>query len=253
MPFGHRINAIKLRRAAGCRWMPRTSPNGLRKPHASPRRDRGRRRHGWARLAFGTCQHRMPSRAPPSRGGPRGAGGRCSLWLPLRHSHRPGGQPLPLPPGDPQVPDAHRRGGARPRQALEGRGRRAGRAQARHLAPAPRRQDRHGLPRLRPAGRRADLRRQRRHDAGGEAVRPGPRLPPGDLRHVVDPRRHPGIHPAQLVAGEDGHDGRAEEAVLQPAPAEGPDGRAGGRRPPAGAGGEDRQGAARCRSRTWSA
>jgi hypothetical protein len=38
-----------------------------------------------------------------------------------------------------------------------------------------------------------------------------------DLRHVVDPRLDPGVHPALVVTGEDGHDGRAEEAVLQPA------------------------------------
>ena len=41
---------------------------------------------------------------------------------------------------------------------------------------------------------------------------PDQRLSSGHLRHVVDPCRHPGIHPAQLVAGEDGHHGRAEEA-----------------------------------------
>ena len=52
---------------------------------------------------------------------------------------------------------------------------------------------------------------------------PGPRVPPCHLCHVVDPRRDPGIHPAQLVAGENGHHRGAEEAVLQPAPAEGPD------------------------------
>jgi hypothetical protein len=52
---------------------------------------------------------------------------------------------------------------------------------------------------------------------------PRSRLPPRDLRDVVDPCRDPGIHPALLVAGEDGHDGRAEEAVLQSAPAQGPD------------------------------
>ena len=35
----------------------------------------------------------------------------------------------------------------------------------------------------------------------GQAVRPGSRVPPGDLRDVVDPCRDPGIHPAFLVAG----------------------------------------------------
>ena len=128
-----------------------------------------------------------------------------------------------------------------------------GRAQAGHLASAPGRQDRHGLPRLRPAGRRADQRRQCRHDAGGQALRSGPRLPPGHLRHVVDPRRDPGIHPAQLVAGEDGHHGGAEEAVLQPAPAEGPDAGDRRRRSAARAGGQDRHACSTCPSRTWSA
>ena len=105
---------------------------------------------------------------------------------------------------------------------------------------AARGQDRHGLSRLWPAGGRADLRGQCRHDAGGEALRSGPRLPPGDLRHVVDPRRDPGIHPAQLVAGEDGHHRGAEEAVLQPAQAEGPDAGDRGGRPVARAGHQDR-------------
>ena len=84
-----------------------------------------------------------------------------------------------------------------------------------HLRPG--RQDRLRLPRLRPAAGGTDLRRQCRSDASGPQVRSGPRLPPGHLRHVVDSRRHPGIHPAFLVAGEDGYDGGAEEAVLQSA------------------------------------
>ena len=71
-----------------------------------------------------------------------------------------------------------------------------------------------GYPRLRLAGGRADQRGQRRHDAGGEAVRPGPGLPPGDLRHVVDPCRHPGIHPPQLVAGEDGKRRAAQKKLF---------------------------------------
>ena len=82
---------------------------------------------------------------------------------------------------------------------------------------------------------RADFRGQCRHDAGGEAVRSGPRLSPRDLRDVVDPGRDPGIHPAFLVAGEDGHDGGAEEAILQPAQAQGPDAGDRRRRPVAGA------------------
>ena len=48
-----------------------------------------------------------------------------------------------------------------------------------------------------------------------------------------------------LVAGEDGHHGGAEEAVLQPAPAEGPDAGDRRRRPAARAGGEDRPHAGR--------
>jgi hypothetical protein len=70
--------------------------------------------------------------------------------------------------------------------------------------PAPRGQDRHGLSRLWPADRRGHLRRQCRPDAGREEVRPGQGLPPGHLRHVVDPRLDPGIHPALVVAGEMG-------------------------------------------------
>ena len=101
-------------------------------------------------------------------------------------------------------------------------------------------QDRHGLSRLWPARGRAHFRGQRRHDAGGQAVRPGPRLPSGDLCHVVDPRLDPGIHPSFLVAGEDGHHGGAEEAVLQPAQAQGPDAGHRGGRPVARAGDQDR-------------
>ncbi len=48
-------------------------------------------------------------------------------------------------------------------------------------------------------------------------------LPPGHLCHVVDPRLDPGIRPALVVAGEDGHHRRAEEAVLQPAQGQEPD------------------------------
>jgi hypothetical protein len=40
---------------------------------------------------------------------------------------------------------------------------------------------------------------------------------------VVDPGCDPGIRPALLVAGEDRHNDRADEAVLQPAPPEGAD------------------------------
>src|SRR3546814_13814172 len=57
---------------------------------------------------------------------------------------------------------------------------------ARHLAPPPRREDRDGLPRLWPAGQRADQRRQYRIDAGREEVRSRTRLLPRDLCDVVD-------------------------------------------------------------------
>ena len=56
----------------------------------------------------------------------------------------------------------------------------------------------------------------------GQALRSGARLQAGDLCHVVDPRLDPGIHPAVVVAGEDGHHRGAEEAVLQPTQAQGP-------------------------------
>ena len=80
---------------------------------------------------------------------------------------------------------------------------------------------------------------------------PGPRLPPGHLCHVVDPRLDPGIHPAQLVAGEDGHDGGAEEAVLQPAQAQGPDAGDRGGRPVARAGQARSPPASACPRRRW--
>ena len=74
-------------------------------------------------------------------------------------------------------------------------------------------------------------RRQYRPDAGREEVRARSRLPPRDLCDVVDPRLDPGIHPALVEPGEDGHHRGAEEAVLQPAPDEEPDRRVRGRRP----------------------
>ena len=130
---------------------------------------------------------------------------------------------FPLSHRDPEVPDAGAAGRVHARQALARAWRHRRRAQARHLAPAPRRQDRDGLPRLRPADQRADLRRQCRPDAGRQEVRAGPGLPPCHLCHVVDPRLDPGIHPALVVAGEDGHHRHPEEAVLQPAQGEEPD------------------------------
>ena len=96
---------------------------------------------------------------------------------------------------------------------------------------------------------RADLGRQCRHDAGGQALRPRSRVPPRDLCDVVDPRRDPGIHPAFLVAGENGHHGGAEEAVLQPAQAEGPAAGDRGRRSVARESEEDRHRARRARGR----
>ena len=121
-------------------------------------------------------------------------------------------------------------------------------------APAPRGEDRHGLPRLRSADLRADLRGQRRHDAGGQALRSGARLPPRHLRHVVDSRLDPGIHPAfSWSHGEDGHHGLAEEVVLQSAQAEGPIEGDGGRRPASGERSpRSPRDAWMCRSRTWS-
>ena len=47
----------------------------------------------------------------------------------------------------------------------------------------------------------------------------GQRLPAGHLCDVVDQGGDPGIHPALLVAGEDGHHRQPEKPVLQPAQA----------------------------------
>ena len=43
---------------------------------------------------------------------------------------------------------------------------------------------------------------------------PRPRVPARYLRHVVDPRRDSRVYSPLLVAGEDGHHRRPEEAVL---------------------------------------
>ncbi len=137
----------------------------------------------------------------------------------------------PLPAGDQAVPDAGAAGGIHARQALARARRSRGRAQARHLAFAARGQDRHGLSRLRPADRRGDFRGQCRPHAGGQALRAGQGLQARDLRDVVDPRVDPGIHPALMVAGEDGHHGKPEEAVLQSAQGQEPDFGARRRRP----------------------
>ncbi len=74
-------------------------------------------------------------------------------------------------------------------------------------------------------------------------------FPPRDLRDVVDPRRHPGIRAALVVAGEDRHDRGAEASVLQPAQGEGPDRRARRRQPAPRPDQADRDDAARHRSR----
>ena len=55
-----------------------------------------------------------------------------------------------------------------------------------------------------------------------------------------------------LVAGEDGHHGRAEEALLQPPPPEGPDGGARGGRPASRSRWRRSPRRSRCPSRTWS-
>ena len=80
---------------------------------------------------------------------------------------------------------------------------------------------------------------------------PGSRLPPLHLRDVVDPRRHPGIHPALLVAGQNGHHRGAEKAVLQPAPPERPDAGDRGRRSEARTGRPKSPICWTCRNRTW--
>src|SRR5262245_35587549 len=74
-----------------------------------------------------------------------------------------------------------------------------------------------GLSRLRLADLRIDLGGQYRSDAGGQALRAGQGLPARHLCHMVDQGCDPGIHPALVVPGKDGHHGKPEEAVLQPA------------------------------------
>src|ERR1041385_4454882 len=77
---------------------------------------------------------------------------------------------------------------------------------------------------------RDDLGGQCRPDAGGQALRAREGLPPRHLRDVVDQGVDPGIHPALVVARENGHDREPEEAVLQPAQGEEQDLRARRRR-----------------------
>ena len=122
-----------------------------------------------------------------------------------------------LPRRNQTVPDAGAAGGVHARQELARAWRPRRRAPAGHLPSSPRGAHRHGLSRLWPARRRGHLRRQCRPDAGGEALRSRQGLPPRHLRHVVDQGGDPGIHPALVEPGEDGHHGGAEEALLQPA------------------------------------
>ena len=143
--------------------------------------------------------------------------------------------------GNPPVPDAGAGAGIHAGQGLGRPRRQGGGAQAGHQPPAAGGEDRHGLPRLRPADRRGDLGGERRADAGGQALRPGEGLPARDLCDVVDPGLDPGIHPALVEPGEDGHHRGAEEALLQPAQGEEQDRRDRGGRAPPGERGEDRR------------
>ena len=127
---------------------------------------------------------------------------------------------IPVSRRNPAVPDAGTAGGIHAGQELARAWRPRCGAQARHQPSPPRRQDRDGLSRLRPADLRGHLGRQCRPDAGGEAVRAREGLPPRHLRDVVDQGVDPGIHPALVVAREDGHHREPEEAVLQPAQGE---------------------------------
>ncbi len=120
------------------------------------------------------------------------------------------------------LPVARPRGRARARRALARQPRRGCGAPAGRQSSAPRGQDRARLSRLRPAVRRPDRRGQRRAGPGARQVRPRSRLPLRNLRDVVDPRGHTRVRPAQPLAGQDGHHGGAEEALLQPAPHEEP-------------------------------
>ena len=136
-------------------------------------------------------------------------------------------RPIPLPRRDPQVSDAGTPAGIHARQALA-RARRSRRGPSTRHQPSPARgQDSHGLSRLRIADFRGRLGRQCRPDAGGEAVRAREGLPACHLRHVVDQGVNTRVHPAFLVAREDGHHREPEEAVLQPAQGQEQDLRAG--------------------------
>ena len=63
---------------------------------------------------------------------------------------------------------------------------------------------------------------QCRPDAGRETLRTREGLPPRHLRDVVDQGGDSRVHPALVVAREDGHHREPEEALLQPAQGQGP-------------------------------
>src|SRR6202047_2734572 len=147
----------------------------------------------------------------------------------------------PVSQGHWAIPYAGAARGIHARQALaRAWGPRCG-GQARHQPSTALCQDRHGLPRLWPADLRADLGGKYRPDAGGQTIRAGQGIQIDDLRPVVDQGGDPGIHPALVVAGEDGHHRQSEEAVLQPAKGQEQDLGAGGRRPASGPGQAHRQ------------
>ena len=74
------------------------------------------------------------------------------------------------------------------------------------------------LARLWPAAGRPHPGRQYRPDGGGHPLRSRSRHPLLHLCRLVDPRRHAGSHPAQLVDRAHRHHRRAEEPVLQSPP-----------------------------------
>ena len=157
-------------------------------------------------------------------------------------------RPIPVSGGNPAVPDAGTAGGIHARQELARAWRPGRRTPPRHQPSAARREDRDGLPRLWLADLRDRLGRQCRPDAGGETLRAREGLPPGHLRDVVDQGVDPGIHPAFVVAREDGHHREPEEAVLQPAQGEEQDLRARGRRHAPRSGQADREAPRRSRA-----
>ena len=132
-------------------------------------------------------------------------------------------QPVALSRADPVVSDARAETGIHACESVE-RARRCGFCPPACDKPsAARGEDRHGISRLWAAGGRPDFRGQSRHDACGEEIRAGKRLPACHLCDVVDQGGDPGIYPAVMVAGQNRHHRRPEEAVLQPAADQGPD------------------------------